>query len=171
MITNNRRWQQDNKERCRKLGRKWREKHNGYSQEWRRKHPELWKKYAQKAHQRLVSTVQGSLNAHVRAGIRYSLHRDLEHQHWETLVGYTLTALRAHLESLFTEGMTWEKVLTGEIHIDHVFPLARLVIDGPEDPTFKFAWSLENLRPLWASENLLRNDTVPWEFREKRESV
>jgi hypothetical protein len=139
-------------------------KQREYSRTWRERHPEKWKLSYTQANHKQYATVSGRLNSAMKTGIQKSLHGDKAGRRWETLVGYTLSELREHLESRFTEGMTWEKVRVGEIHVDHIFPLARLVITGPEDPTFRYAWSLGNLQPLWASDNWKKNDKVPWQL-------
>jgi len=81
-------------------------------------------------------------------------------RHWETLVGYTLNDLKKHLESLWAPGMNWKNRGINGWHIDHVFPESRLVIDGPDDPTFRFCWSLDNLQPLWSDDNIQKADSV-----------
>lgn len=78
---------------------------------------------------------------------------------WESLVGYTAEDLRTHLESLFLPGMTWENRKLW--HVDHVVPLFLWDYDGPEHPEFRAAWSLANLRPVWAKENLVKNKRLP----------
>ena len=65
------------------------------------------------------------------------------------LTGCTLTQLRAHLESLFTEGMTWKNY--GEWHIDHIRPCASFDLLDPEEQRKCFHYT--NLRPLWATDN------------------
>lgn len=72
---------------------------------------------------------------------------------WEQLVGYTRVELKRHLERQFTAGMTWEKFAAGEIHIDHIHPVASFNCASPADPEFRACWALANLRPMWASEN------------------
>lgn len=74
------------------------------------------------------------------------------------LVGCTIAELRTHLESLFTEGMTWEKFMAGEIHIDHKHPCARFDLTDPEQQRACFHHS--NLQPLWAIDNLSKGDRV-----------
>jgi len=56
--------------------------------------------------------------------------------------------------------MTWDNYGVNGWHIDHVFPQSRLVMDGPDDPTFKFCWSLLNLQPLWSDDNIDKADLV-----------
>jgi len=102
------------------------------------------------------------------AGVHRSLRKNKAGGRWENLVGYTLSQLKVHLETLFTEGMTWELLLQGKIHIDHIFPLSRLVFSGIEDPTFKYAWSLGNLQPLWKGDNFRKGNQVPWEFAKEK---
>lgn len=55
---------------------------------------------------------------------------------------------------MFINGMTWEKFMAGEIHIDHIVPVSSFNIVSDECEEFKRCWSLSNLRPLWAKDNL-----------------
>jgi hypothetical protein len=75
---------------------------------------------------------------------------------WEKLVNYTLFELKEHLESLFTTGMTWDNY--GEWHIDHKKPISKFKFNSISDDDFKKCWSLSNLQPLWAKDNLSKND-------------
>jgi len=93
-------------------------------------------------------------------GILRSLRCKKSKRRWQTLVGYTVGDLKKHLESLFQPGMTWDNYGINGWHIDHVFPQSRLVMDGPDDPTFKFCWSLLNLQPLWSDDNIDKADLV-----------
>lgn len=73
---------------------------------------------------------------------------------------YSALELKQHLEKNFKKGMTWDKFLNGEIHIDHVIPLALFNIDSEESEDFKRAWSLNNLQPLWAKENIKKGAKI-----------
>lgn len=64
-------------------------------------------------------------------------------------LGYSRDEFKAHMESLFVEGMSWEN--HGEWHIDHVKPVAAFVRDGILDT--RIIHALENLQPLWAIDN------------------
>ena len=68
------------------------------------------------------------------------------------LLGYTLEELMSHLEKQFTEGMTWDNY--GEWHVDHKIPMASFNFETTEDREFKLCWCLDNLQPLWGSDNL-----------------
>lgn len=78
----------------------------------------------------------------------------------EELLGYTMKALRDHIERQFTKGMSWEALARGEIEIDHIRPVASFDIDSPEHPDFMACWGLPNLRPMWAPENRAKGDKV-----------
>jgi hypothetical protein len=66
------------------------------------------------------------------------------------LLGCSVQHVRAHLESQFTEGMTWEN--QGEWHIDHIRPCASFNLEDPEEQKKCFHWT--NLQPLWARDNI-----------------
>lgn len=77
---------------------------------------------------------------------------------WESLVGYTLADLRAHLERQFVKGMGWHNM--SEWHIDHIVPVASFDITGPDCAQLVRAWALTNLRPLWAKDNLRKGARI-----------
>lgn len=74
-------------------------------------------------------------------------------RHVEALLGYTLDDLVAHMEKQFTKGMNWESFHRGEIHIDHIRPVAEFKPESADCPEFKACWALTNLRPIWAQDN------------------
>lgn len=95
------------------------------------------------------------VSGHVRTLMQRGLGRGKAGRSWRSFVPYTLEELMAHLERQFTKGMTWAN--RGEWHIDHIVPLSSFSFTSPDDPEFKAAWALSNLRPLWAVENLQKN--------------
>jgi len=70
------------------------------------------------------------------------------------LLGYTLEELMNHLEKQFTEGMTWDNY--GEWHVDHKIPMTSFNFETTDDREFKLCWCLDNLQPLWGSDNLTK---------------
>lgn len=76
-------------------------------------------------------------------------------RHWETLVGYSLKDLMAHLERQFEPWMNWNNYGSGceKWLIDHFIPSSWFQYSNSEDLEFKYCWSLENLRPLSATMN------------------
>jgi len=65
--------------------------------------------------------------------------------HTIDLLGYSATDLKQHLESLFTDGMSWSNY--GEWHIDHI----KTVFSFDKETPMNIVNALSNLRPLWAT--------------------
>lgn len=105
--------------------------------------------------QKRAESASYAINFRFRAAIRRVLEGGKRGRKWEALVGYTLADLMRHLERQFLPGMTWEN--RSEWHIDHIVPLASFKFETPEDPEFRAAWTLTNLRPLWGSDNVKKN--------------
>jgi hypothetical protein len=77
------------------------------------------------------------------------------------LLGCTVEQWRAHIESLFKPGMTWENYGT-VWHIDHVEPLAAFDLSDPEEQKKAFSWM--NTQPLWAEENLRKGASLEYSY-------
>lgn len=97
------------------------------------------------------------LNRRMSQAIRVSLISGKNGKRWEAIVGYDVATLRAHIERQFLPGMSWENM--GEWHVDHIVPKHSYAYDNENDPDFKACWSLSNLRPLWAEDNLKKGGT------------
>lgn len=132
------------------------------SRRYKKENPDIGKKSVAKYYARRRKDADFSINSRIRQGIKHSLLRTTKRKagrSWELLVGYSLEELCSHLSSLFLPGMTWEN--HGRWHIDHIIPLSAWDYDGPDHPEFKAAWSLGNLRPLWAKDNLVKHTSLP----------
>jgi hypothetical protein len=70
------------------------------------------------------------------------------------LVGCSIEELKIYIESLFKDGMSWDLYFKGEIHIDHIIPIATFDMTDYEEQKKCFHWS--NLQPLWGKENNLK---------------
>ena len=81
---------------------------------------------------------------------------------------YTMQELKDHLEKQFEPWMTWENYglydraiwndndkSTWTWQIDHIIPQSVLPYSSMEDENFKKCWTLENVRPYSAKQNLL----------------
>lgn len=100
------------------------------------------------------------LNACVSTAVRECLRGGKGGRSWEELVGYTLDELRVHLENQFVRGMTWSNY-GKSWHIDHIRPLSSFEYADSGDSQFREAWSLLNLRPLWARAN--KRKSAKWD--------
>ena len=74
------------------------------------------------------------------------------------LLGCTITEFRSYFEAKFTDGMTWDKFMLGEIHIDHIVPCASF--DLSDISQQKQCFHFTNLQPLWAVDNLVKGSKI-----------
>ena len=73
------------------------------------------------------------------------------------LLGCSLPEFMAHIQSKFTEGMSWDN--HPKWHIDHIRPCASFDLTKEEEQKKCFHYT--NLQPLWAHENFSKGDK--WE--------
>lgn len=109
---------------------------------------------------RYGTDLEFTLKHRVRALLRVTLQKGRSGKRMADLLGYTADDLRTHLERQFTQGMNWERFMAGEIHIDHIIPVASFGIVEKDSDAFRQCWALPNLRPAWAKDNLSRQDKV-----------
>jgi len=176
-------WSQENKEKVKEIKRnwaknnpnkvkishkKWRlanpEKLYIRDKEWRIKNPEKSRKKVRDHKRRIRSTVNGRLEHRMETAIGTSLRKNKKGRKWEILVGYTVEELRKHLEKQFKEDMNWDKLMKGEIVIDHKIPKSWFIYVSPDDLEFKRCWSLNNLQPMEKMENLKKHNRAPLEI-------
>ena len=70
------------------------------------------------------------------------------------LLGYSALELKEHIEKQFTDGMSWDN--WGEWHIDHIKPVSKF----DKSEKISIINSLDNLRPLWAKDNLTKSNKL-----------
>jgi hypothetical protein len=92
------------------------------------------------------------VTAHCRTLMHRALSKGKAGKSWRTFVDYSLEELMLHLERQFVKGMTWDNY-GSRWHIDHIVPRSSFVYASADDPEFRAAWALTNLRPLWAADN------------------
>jgi hypothetical protein len=113
----------------------------GYRKEYRKNNKELLNIKALEYHKK---------NPHIKA-YRSMLHTTLKKMGKAKegksidLLGYSYLELKEHIESLFTDGMSWDN--HGEWHIDHIRPISKFDKDTPQSVVN----ALSNLQPLWAT--------------------
>ena len=111
--------------------------------------------------------IQFKLNRNIRSSMCNSLkyNGSKNGRHWEGLVGYTLMDLKKHLEKKFLPGMSWDNWGINGWHIDHKIPISAFNFTDPSHTDFKRCWSLKNLQPLWAFDNISKNDKLEKPFQ------
>ena len=120
------------------------------------KNPDFYREKAKKKR----STIKGKLSNNMTWFLWRALKGKKDRRKWEAIVGYTAEELKRHLESRFTSGMSWENYGFYGWHIDHVIPKSHFHYEATSDAQFKACWSLSNLQPLWAKDNLSKHDKV-----------
>ncbi len=106
--------------------------------------------YSQQDHIRIDRALRSRLNNAIKSGNKSA--KSIE------LFDASPLQIKAHLESQFTEGMSWDNY--GEWHIDHIIPCAFFDSTKPNHPKVCFNW--QNLQPRWAEENRSKADKIPW---------
>ncbi len=102
------------------------------------------------------------LNFKLRERCRIMVHKALTRKNvnrsnrTRILLGCDEKFLKKHLESFFTEGMSWENWNQFGWHIDHIRPCQSFDFESIEQRKVAFNW--RNLQPLWASENTSKQD-------------
>ena len=74
----------------------------------------------------------------------------------EDILGCSWENLKNHLESLFTEGMTWENHGYDGWHVDHIIPVSSAKTLEELESLFNY----KNLQPLWAKDNFIKGDKL-----------
>jgi len=73
----------------------------------------------------------------------------------EEILGCSYSDFKAHMESMFKEGMGWHN--RGEWHVDHKVPLS----SGRTEAEVLSLNHYSNLQPLWGAENIAKSDSMP----------
>lgn len=81
---------------------------------------------------------------------------------------YSIEVLKVHLEKQFESWMSWENYGTYRVetwidnnqstwtwHIDHIIPQSEFPYTSMNEDNFKKCWTLQNLRPLSAKQNVI----------------
>jgi hypothetical protein len=107
---------------------------------------------------RLKIDVNFKLREMIRCRIKTALARGSKSSTSEILTGCKIDFLRNYIESMFTDGMSWENHGISGWHIDHIIPCASFDLTDIEQQKKCFHYT--NLQPLWAAENLRKGDRM-----------
>lgn len=176
-------YRQVNKEKCVARAQTWAEENREKSREikaaWKKRNPETVNRHAREGARRnsekqaVRKKIYRDANPHVARA--YCQKRRSENMHqrihdsmgnrfrevlrsekggksWREFTGYGAVELKIHLESLFLEGMSWDNY--GDWHIDHIRPVSSFDFSTDTKNAAKACWSLENIQPLWALDNI-----------------
>lgn len=155
-------WRDANKDYVKRYNDKYRKTHKSTeaTAAWRSRNLDLARKREREKMARLRKTDPAFLLlGRVRGRLRHMI-KDKGGRSSVTLLGYTSAQLKQHIERQFTRGMSWARVHSGEIEIDHIIPVRMFSITSADDPDFRVCWGLPNLRPMWAKDNRSKGGKV-----------
>ena len=116
-------------------------------------------------HKNLKDLPQYKLKRNVSRAVHHGLTRQQGSKHGESTfqhLPYTPVQLREHLEKQFDDNMSWDNY-GSYWHLDHIHPQSLLPYDSFQHPNFIKCWSLNNLQPLEAKENIRKSNKIPIE--------
>jgi hypothetical protein len=157
-------YRQENPEKCLEISKSYRERNKEKIAEKRKS--EERRTYNKEYMRKLRSDPIFRIKCNVSRQIIHSLKRKEGSKHGQSVLdklGYSLQQLKEHLEKQFDENMNWENYGT-YWHIDHIVPHSSFSYTSMDDEEFKKCWSLNNLRPLEAIENIKKSNKLLVDF-------
>jgi len=120
------------------------------------------KQHTKRTMKRYYSDVEFKLSMSLRNSLwkRLKAHLANKNSSALSLVGCTMEELKAHIESKFEDGMSWENWTVYGWHIDHIIPCSSFDLKIEEEQKKCFHYT--NLQPLWAKDNLSKTNKLNW---------
>ena len=155
----NRQYYAKNKERLRKHQKEYREENkeelSKKQKEWRQNNKEHQTKYFREyARNKRSNDLNYKIKNNLRLRIRQSINNNTKSKRTKELLGCSIEYLKQYLFEQFQDGMSWDNY--GEWHIDHIRPCASFDLSDPKQQEECFHYT--NLQPLWAIDNLKKQD-------------
>jgi hypothetical protein len=110
--------------------------------------------------ERLKTDIHFKLARNLRGRVRSAILGNIKTENTLNLVGCSIEQLRGYLEKQFTKGMSWKNYGYHGWHIDHIRPCTSFNLSNPQQQKQCFHYT--NLQPLWAKDNLRKNNKVNW---------
>jgi hypothetical protein len=160
-----------NRDKLRKYGIKYREEHRDKELDrcarYRQSNKEAIKSRRRtRVQQERVSNPIFKIKQNVSRSVRRALLSQSSSKQGHSILKFmpwSLEQLKVHLESQFSDWMSWESYgpynkrthdISPTWQIDHIIPHSEFDYQNMNDPNFKKCWDLSNLRPLDAKINL-----------------
>ena len=121
-------------------------------------HVRTWRRHQRRSTLVTRRDVRANLYATVKGWLRKRLRGAAPRFSWRKLFPYTPEDMARHIESQFLDGMGWHN--RTDWHIDHIKPIASFDIQHWDSDGFDECFALENLRPMWARDNILKGATL-----------
>lgn len=121
--------------------------------EYNKKYRARYNKWRQ---EKYATDINFRLQKALRDRLYQALVSNVKSQPTLELLGCSTEQLKTHLESQFKENMSWDNWSIKGWHIDHIRPCSSFDLSDPAQQKECFHYT--NLQPLWASENLKKNN-------------
>lgn len=176
-------WRQENSEHCKEYQKKHYQENIERYKKYRQQNPNHYREYSKKYYEAIKNNksfkdkkreycrkkrqedIKYRLNSNISVAIWRSLRGNKNGRHWEDLIGCTLKEVITCMEKQWTEGMSWNNYGRNGWVIDHKIPISAFNFSSFEHIDFKRCWSLSNLQPMWASDNLRKHDSLNSSFQ------
>ncbi len=143
---------QDNKEKLKEKDKKWYQNNKDHVKEYQKQHRKQINLYARN---RRKVNINVRLKERLLSRVKNALKKGIKSKHTMELIGCDIDFFKNYFKSKFTKGMTWDKFMNGEIHIDHIIPCRKFDLTDIIQQLQCFNY--RNLQPLWAKDNLSKN--------------
>lgn len=147
--------------------KQWRKDHPNHKREYNCKNIEYIREYRREYEKRTEIKLRRLIADRVRDALKKN-KMSKNNASILPYLSYTIKDLKQHLESKFEPWMTWQNhtiydykkwddsdSTTWTWNIDHIIPQSKLAYSSMKEDNFKKCWSLENLRPLSAKQNVI----------------
>lgn len=131
-----------------------------YSKEWISNNKE---RALKRERDRYANDINAKLSRRIRSRLRDAVKGNFKTGSAVSNLGCTVNEFKLYIESLWTEGMSWDNYTKDGWHIDHKILLCSFYLEEPEQ--FKIACHYTNLQPLWYWDNAKKQTK---DLREKR---
>lgn len=150
---------------CKSCHKSHREKHQEKFSNWNKAYKKANRKRltnyeCRRNNQRRKTDSLFDLRCRIRSLISASLRNKGYSKNSRTheILGCSYVDFKSHIESQFTEGMSWDN--RHEWHIDHYYPVSK----ARDEAHLLSLNHFTNLRPMWALDNNLKGNKIPEEF-------
>jgi len=114
-------------------------------------HKKILPNILEQRRERYKNDINYKLTCNLRCRLYGALKRNSKSAKTMELIGCDIEFLKQYIENKFTNGMDWDNVLNGKIHIDHIIPCSSFDLSKEEHQKICFHYT--NLQPLWAIDN------------------
>lgn len=171
----NKEWREANPEKVKEGMKKWLEENSEHKKEYDKRYKEEHRDKYNEVHRIWMKNNYHKLKEEggeqwalkkMKSNISRRIREILGQNKSETCmdyVGCSLEDFRSHIQSTFSEGMSWRNY-GSEWHIDHKVPIAAWDHSIPEE--VEACWHYRNLQALWAPDNIRKKDTFSQDEKE-----